>query len=103
MTRQNPYTIIGTHSEYEVNSAHDLMVKANLDWEVTLENVFINETDPIEVPDRYATVKWIDGRIEPLAVVGSRYKTVRSFHALTTSLTIAMHVTVQQVNSKVAT
>ena len=78
MTRQNPYTIIGTHSEYEVNSAHDLMVKANLDWEVTLENVFINETDPIEVPDRYATVKWIDGRIEPLAVVGSRYKVLQN-------------------------
>jgi phage/plasmid-like protein (TIGR03299 family) len=78
MTRQNPYTIIGTHSEYEVNSAHDLMVKANLDWEVTLENVFINETDPIEVPDRYATVKWIDGKIEPLAVVGSRYKVLQN-------------------------
>jgi phage/plasmid-like protein (TIGR03299 family) len=54
------------------------MVKANLDWEVTLENVFINETDPIEVPDRYATVKWIDGRIEPLAVVGSRYKVLQN-------------------------
>lgn len=78
MTRRNPYTIIGTHSEYEVNSAHDLMVKAGLDWEVTLENVFINETDPIEVPDRYATVKWIDGKIEPLAVVGSRYKVLQN-------------------------
>ena len=78
MTRRNPYTVIGTHCEYEVNSAHDLMVKAGLDWEVTLENVFINETDPIEVPDRYATVKWIDGKIEPLAVVGSRYKVLQN-------------------------
>jgi len=78
MTRVNPYTIIGTHSEYEVNSAHDLMVKAGLDWEVTLENVFINETNPIEVPDRYATVKWNEGRIEPLAIVGSRYKVLQN-------------------------
>jgi phage/plasmid-like protein (TIGR03299 family) len=78
MTRVNPYTIIGTHCEYEVNTAHDLMVKAGLDWEVTLENVFINETDPIEVPDRYATVKWNEGRIEPLAIVGSRYKVLQN-------------------------
>ena len=78
MTRVNPYTIIGTHSEYEVNSAHDLMVKAGLDWEVTLENVFINETNPIEVPDRYATVKWNEGKIEPLAIVGSRYKVLQN-------------------------
>ena len=78
MTRRNPYTVIGTHCEYEVNTAHDLMVQAGLDWEVTLENVFINETDPIEVPDRYATVKWIDGKIEPLAVVGSRYKVLQN-------------------------
>jgi phage/plasmid-like protein (TIGR03299 family) len=78
MTRRDPYTVIGTHSEYEVNSAHDLMVKAGLDWEVTLENVFINETDPIEVPDRYATVKWNEGRIQPLAIVGSRYKVLQN-------------------------
>ncbi len=58
MTRRNPYTVIGTHCEYEVNSASDLMKQAGLDWKVTLENVFINATDPLEVPDRYATVKW---------------------------------------------
>ena len=78
MTRTNPYTIIGTHSEYEVNSAHDLMVKAGLDWKVTLENVFINPTDPLEVPDRYATVKWTNATVEPLAVVGSRYKVLQN-------------------------
>jgi phage/plasmid-like protein (TIGR03299 family) len=54
------------------------MVKAGLDWKVTLENVFINETDPIEVPDRYATVKWNEGRIQPLAIVGSRYKVLQN-------------------------
>jgi phage/plasmid-like protein (TIGR03299 family) len=83
MTRRNPYTVIGTHCEYEVNTAHDLMVQAGLDWKVTLENVFINETDPIEVPDRYATVKWTntgwtDTDPTPLAVVGSRYKVLQN-------------------------
>ncbi len=34
MTRRNPYTVIGTHCEYEVNTAHDLMVQAGLDWKV---------------------------------------------------------------------
>jgi phage/plasmid-like protein (TIGR03299 family) len=79
MTRRNPYTIIGTHSEYEVNSAHDLMVKAGLDWKVTLENVFIKgQTQDVEVPDRYATVKWNGAGAEPLAVVGSRYKVLQN-------------------------
>ena len=79
MTRSNPYTIIGTHSEYEVNSAHDLMVKAGLDWKVTLENVFIKgQTQDVEVPDRYATVKWNGAGAEPLAVVGSRYKVLQN-------------------------
>lgn len=78
MTRRNPYTVIGTHCEYEVNTAHDLMVQAGLDWKVTLENVFINPTDPLEVPDRYATVKWTNATVEPLAVVGSRYKVLQN-------------------------
>jgi phage/plasmid-like protein (TIGR03299 family) len=79
MTRQNPYTIIGTHSEYEVNSAHDLMVKAGLDWQVKLENVFIKgETQDVEIPDRYATVKYAGAGAEPLAVVGSRYKVLQN-------------------------
>jgi phage/plasmid-like protein (TIGR03299 family) len=79
MTRQNPYTIIGTHSEYEVNSAHDLMVKAGLDWKVTLENVYTTgDTGVLEVPDRYATVKWTDAGFEPLAIVGSRYKVLQN-------------------------
>jgi len=78
MTRRNPYTVIGTHCEYEVNTAHDLMVQAGLDWKVTLENVFINATDPLEVPDRYATVKWTNAGVEPLAIVGSRYKVLQN-------------------------
>ena len=79
MTRRNPYTVIGTHCEYEVNTAHDLMVQAGLDWKVTLENVFIKgETQDVEVPDRYATVKYNGAGAEPLAVVGSRYKVLQN-------------------------
>lgn len=79
MTRVNPFTVIGTHCEYEVNSAHDLMVKAGLDWKVTLENVYTTgDTGVLEVPDRYATVKWTDAGIKPLAVVGSRYKVLQN-------------------------
>lgn len=78
MTRRNPYTVIGTHCEYEVNTAHDLMKQAGLDWKVTLEDVFINSYDPIVVPDRYATVKWTNEEAEPLAVVGSRYKVLQN-------------------------
>ena len=78
MVRVNPFTVIGTHCEYEVNTAHDLMKQAGLDWKVTLENVFINATDPLEIPDRYATVKWTDAGVEPLAVVGSRYKVLQN-------------------------
>ena len=79
MTRRNPYTVIGTHCEYEVNTAHDLMVQAGLDWKVTLENVFIKgQTQDVEVPDRYATVKYNGAGAEPLAVVGSRYKVLQN-------------------------
>jgi phage/plasmid-like protein (TIGR03299 family) len=79
MTRRNPYTVIGTHCEYEVNSASDLMKQAGLDWKVTLENVFIKgQTMDVEVPDRYATVKWNGAGAEPLAVVGSRYKVLQN-------------------------
>ena len=79
MTRRNPYTVIGTHCEYEVNSASDLIKQAGLDWKVTLENVFIKgQTMDVEVPDRYATVKWNGAGAEPLAVVGSRYKVLQN-------------------------
>jgi len=79
MTRRNPYTVIGTHCEYEVNTAHDLMVQAGLNWRVELHNVFIKgETQDVEVPDRYATVKYAGAGAEPLAVVGSRYKVLQN-------------------------
>jgi phage/plasmid-like protein (TIGR03299 family) len=55
------------------------MVKAGLDWKVTLENVYTTgDTGVLEVPDRYATVKWTDAGIKPLAVVGSRYKVLQN-------------------------
>jgi len=78
MSRQNPYTIIGTHCEYEVNTAHDLMKQARLDWGVTLEDIYIQSDDGVQVPDRYATVKWLEGEAYPLAVVGSRYKVLQN-------------------------
>jgi len=78
MTRVNPFTVIGTHCEYEVNTAHDLMKQAGLDWIVSLEDIYIRSDDDILVPDRYATTKWVNGQAEPLAVVGSRYKVLQN-------------------------
>jgi phage/plasmid-like protein (TIGR03299 family) len=55
------------------------MKQAGLDWKVTLENVYTTgDTGVLEVPDRYATVKWNEGRIQPLAIVGSRYKVLQN-------------------------
>jgi phage/plasmid-like protein (TIGR03299 family) len=55
------------------------MKQAGLDWKVTLENVFIKgQTMDVEVPDRYATVKWNGAGAEPLAIVGSRYKVLQN-------------------------
>ena len=78
MANQNPFSIIGTHCEYEVNTAHDLMKQAKLDWGVSLENIYIQSDDGVQVPDRYATVKWLEGEAYPLAVVGSRYKVMQN-------------------------
>jgi phage/plasmid-like protein (TIGR03299 family) len=78
MANQNPFSIIGTHCEYEVNTAHDLMKQAKLDWGVTLEDIYIQSDDGVQVPDRYATVKWLEGEAYPLAVVGSRYKVMQN-------------------------
>lgn len=78
MTNQNPFSIIGTHCEYEVNTANDLMIQAKLDWGVTLEDIYIQSDDGVQVPDRYATVKWVAGEAYPLAVVGSRYKVMQN-------------------------
>ena len=78
MANQNPFSIIGTHCEYEVNTAHDLMKQARLDWGVTLEDIYIQSDDGVQVPDRYATVKWLEGEAYPLAVVGSRYKVMQN-------------------------
>jgi phage/plasmid-like protein (TIGR03299 family) len=78
MANQNPFSIIGTHCEYEVSTAHDLMEQAKLNWNVTLESIYINPYEQIEVPDRYATVKWLAGEANPLAVVGSRYKVMQN-------------------------
>jgi phage/plasmid-like protein (TIGR03299 family) len=78
MTRVNPFTVIGTHCEYEVNTAHDLMKQAGLDWIVSLEDIYIRSDDDILVPDRYATTKWVNGQAKPLAVVGSRYKVLQN-------------------------
>jgi phage/plasmid-like protein (TIGR03299 family) len=54
------------------------MEQAKLNWNVTLEPIYINPYDQIEVPDRYATVKWLAGEANPLAVVGSRYKVMQN-------------------------
>ena len=78
MANQNPFSIIGTHCEYEVSTAHDLMKQARLDWGVTLEDIYIQSDDGVQVPDRYATVKWLEGEAYPLAVVGSRYKIMQN-------------------------
>lgn len=76
MTRRNPFELIGSKNNYEVTSAHDLMVQAGLNWKVSLNDVYAaGSTDPILIEDKYATVRTDNNGLESiLSVVGTRYK-----------------------------
>ncbi len=76
MTRRNPFELVGSKNAYEVKSAHDLMVQANLDWRVSLNDVYASGMfDPILIDDKFATIKTDkNGKESVLSVVGTRYK-----------------------------
>jgi len=76
MTRRNPFSLIGTTNSYEVTSAKELMQQAQLDWTVSLNEIYTaGSYDPILIEDRFATVrKDSNGAESVLSVVGTRYK-----------------------------
>lgn len=76
MTRRNPFELIGSKNNYEVTSAHDLMVQADLHWKVSLNDVYAaGAFDSIKIEDKYATVRTDPNGLESiLSVVGTRYK-----------------------------
>lgn len=76
MARVQPWQIIGEANKTETTSARQLMKELNLDWKVTLEDVYTpGKFDPIKIEDKFATVRHnADGTESAIGVVGSRYK-----------------------------
>jgi phage/plasmid-like protein (TIGR03299 family) len=80
MTANNRVFNIISKDDDVIQSASDLMRINNLDWDVTLNNVYASgRFDIIDIPNKFATVKTTkDGHESILSVVGSRYKPLQN-------------------------
>lgn len=69
--REIPWHKLGTVTPNEL-TADEALVASGLDWEVTLEPIYVGEgSDARPIDGRYATVRSSDGY--PLGVVGNQY------------------------------
>lgn len=70
------FKFISKFEHNDIFTASELMVRNNLDWNVSLNDVYASGSfDPIKINNRFATVKTDrNGNETVLSVVGSRYR-----------------------------